>query len=40
MAGSSAHGERRGQLRNLKTGDNVDVTYYESLLIKVDRPQK
>ena len=28
------------QLRNLKTGDNVDVTYYESLLIKVDRPQK
>ena len=28
------------QLRNLKTGDNVDVTYYESLLIKVERPQK
>ena len=28
------------QLQHLKTGDNVDVTYYESLLIKVDRPQK
>ena len=28
------------QLQNLKTGDTVDVTYYESLLIKVERPPK
>ena len=28
------------QLQNLRTGDTVDVRYYESLLIKVDRPRK
>ena len=28
------------QLQNLRTGDTVDVVYYESLLIKVERPQK
>jgi Cu/Ag efflux protein CusF len=25
------------QLQNLKVGDKVDVTYYESLLVKVTR---
>jgi hypothetical protein len=28
------------QLQNLKAGDTVDVTYYESLLVKVARPPK
>jgi hypothetical protein len=28
------------QLQNLKAGDTVDVTYYESLMIKVARPPK
>lgn len=28
------------QLQNVKVGDTVDVTYYESLLIKVARPPK
>jgi Cu/Ag efflux protein CusF len=28
------------QLQTLKPGDTVDVTYYESLLIKVSRPKK
>ena len=28
------------QLRNLRTGDDVEVRYYESLLIKVERPPK
>jgi hypothetical protein len=28
------------QLQNLKVGDTLDVTYYESLLIKVARPSK
>jgi hypothetical protein len=28
------------QLQNLKVGDTVDVTYYESLLVKVTRPSK
>jgi hypothetical protein len=28
------------QLQNVKIGDTVDVTYYESLLIKVARPPK
>lgn len=28
------------QLQNVKAGDTVDVTYYESLLIKVTRPPK
>ena len=28
------------QLRNLRTGDAVEVRYYESLLIKVERPRK
>lgn len=28
------------QLKGVKVGDTVDVTYYESLLIKVDRPKK
>ena len=28
------------QLQNLKVGDTVDVTYYESLLVKVSRPSK
>jgi hypothetical protein len=28
------------QLQNIKAGDTVDVTYYESLLIKVARPPK
>jgi hypothetical protein len=27
------------QLQNLKAGDSVDVTYYESLLVKVARPR-
>jgi hypothetical protein len=26
------------QLQNIKIGDTVDVTYYESLLVKVARP--
>jgi hypothetical protein len=25
------------QIQNLKMGDTVDITYYESLLVKVDR---
>jgi hypothetical protein len=28
------------QFQNLKVGDTVDVTYYESLFIKVARPPK
>jgi hypothetical protein len=28
------------QIQNVKVGDTVDVTYYEALLIKVDRPPK
>ena len=28
------------QLQNLKVGDTVDLTYYESLLVKVGRPAK
>jgi hypothetical protein len=28
------------QLERVKAGDTVDVTYYESLLVKVDRPPK
>jgi hypothetical protein len=28
------------QLQNIKVGDTVDVTYYESLLLKVTRPPK
>ena len=28
------------QLKGVNVGDTVDVTYYESLLIKVDRPKK
>jgi hypothetical protein len=28
------------QLRNLRTGDAVEVRYYESLLIKVERPRQ
>jgi Cu/Ag efflux protein CusF len=28
------------QLQNLKSGDTVDVTYYESLFVKVARPKK
>jgi Cu/Ag efflux protein CusF len=28
------------QVQNLKPGDTVDVTYYESLLVKVSRPKK
>jgi hypothetical protein len=28
------------ELQNIKVGDTVDVTYYESLLIKVARPPK
>jgi len=28
------------QLQDIKAGDSVDVTYYESLLIKVARPSK
>ena len=28
------------QLQNLKAGDTVDLTYYESLLVKVGRPAK
>jgi len=29
-----------GLLQNLKPGDSVDVTYYESLLVKIERPKK
>jgi hypothetical protein len=28
------------ELQNIKVGDTVDVTYYESLLIKLARPAK
>lgn len=28
------------QLQALKVGDTIDITYYESLLVKVTRPQK
>ena len=28
------------QLKAIKAGDTLDVTYYESLLVKVDRPKK
>jgi hypothetical protein len=28
------------QLQNVKAGDTLDVTYYESLLVKVSRPPK
>jgi hypothetical protein len=28
------------QLENVKAGDMLDVTYYESLLVKVSRPPK
>ena len=28
------------QVQNLKAGDTVDLTYYESLLIKIGRPEK
>ena len=28
------------QLQNLKAGDTVDLTYFESLLVKVGRPAK
>ena len=28
------------QLQNVKAGDTLDVTYYESLLVKVSRPSK
>ena len=28
------------QLQDLKVGDTVDLTYYESLLVKVGRPAK
>ena len=30
----------RRSFRISRTGDTVDVVYYESLLIKVERPQK
>jgi hypothetical protein len=28
------------QLQGVKVGDTVDVTYYESLLVKIGRPEK
>jgi hypothetical protein len=28
------------QLESLKAGDTVDLTYYESLLVKIGRPAK
>jgi hypothetical protein len=28
------------QLQNVKAGEMLDVTYYESLLVKVSRPPK
>jgi len=28
------------QLKNLKVGDGIDVTYYQSLMVKIERPPK
>lgn len=36
----TAHVEDAALLQNVKVGDSVDLTYYESLLVKVEPPAK